>query len=220
MSLADVKGAILSSAGLANRRPGQRSATERSRRRRDQGRARSSITHSAAFLAGHDTPLIGERAASRGRTVTEGGDAHAGKASSISAPATPNGSRPVKTPAAVTPSRFIVEPAAMRGVWRAAGEQEENELYERRRRRRGASLHPTCSDAQSSAHGPGASCGLQFSVETAPGYRSVCRLAIRNPLRIGPRATREIAGRSPDAPRPFPSCSSATPRRTRPPFVQ
>jgi len=45
----------------------------------------------------------------------------------------------------------------------------------------------------------------QFSLETAPGYRSVLRLAIRNPLRISPGATREIAGRPSDAPRPVPS---------------
>jgi hypothetical protein len=57
--------------------------------------------------------------------------------------------------------------------------------------------------------GPGATarscrcCGLQCSVETAPGYRSVCRLAIRNPLRI-------VSHRMP---RSFPSCSPAAPRR-------
>jgi hypothetical protein len=34
--------------------------------------------HSAAFVAGHDAPLIGERAARRGRRATEGGDERGG----------------------------------------------------------------------------------------------------------------------------------------------
>jgi hypothetical protein len=46
-------------------------------KRRDQGRARW-LVHPAAFVAGSDAPLIGERAATRRRIATEGGDAHAG----------------------------------------------------------------------------------------------------------------------------------------------
>jgi len=43
----------------------------------DQGRARSSMTtHAAAHVASRDAPLIGERAATRGRGATEGGDEH------------------------------------------------------------------------------------------------------------------------------------------------
>jgi hypothetical protein len=39
-----------------------------------------SVSHppSAAFVAGNDAPLIGERAATRGRIAMEGGDEHAG----------------------------------------------------------------------------------------------------------------------------------------------
>ena len=50
-----------------------------------------------------------------------------------------------------------------------------------------------------------------FPVETAPGHWPACHLAIRNPLRIGPEATRKIAGRPPDAPGPFSCCSPAHP---------
>ena len=39
--------------------------------------------HSPAFVAGHDAPLIGERAATRGRSAMEGGDEHAGAKSAI-----------------------------------------------------------------------------------------------------------------------------------------
>jgi len=44
---------------------------------------------SSAFVAGHDAPLIGERAAMRRRSATEGGDERAGakNASSVRAPA-------------------------------------------------------------------------------------------------------------------------------------
>ena len=52
-----------------------------------------------------------------------------------------------------------------------------------------------------------------FPVETAPGHWPACHLAIRNPLRIGPEATRKIAGRPPDAPGPFSCCSPAACRR-------
>jgi len=45
--------------------------------RRDHGRARSSV-HLAACVAGHDAPLIGERAATRGRRATASGDERAG----------------------------------------------------------------------------------------------------------------------------------------------
>jgi len=41
--------------------------------RRDQGRARSSV-HLSVFVAGNDAPRIGERAATRGRVATGGGD--------------------------------------------------------------------------------------------------------------------------------------------------
>jgi hypothetical protein len=51
--------------------------------RRDQGRARSTMTHPAASIAGHDAPPIGERAATRGRSATEGGDERAGAKSAI-----------------------------------------------------------------------------------------------------------------------------------------
>jgi hypothetical protein len=39
--------------------------------------------HAAAFVAAHDAPLIGERAATRGRSATEGGDAHADAKSAL-----------------------------------------------------------------------------------------------------------------------------------------
>jgi len=39
--------------------------------------------HSAAFLAGNDAPLIGDRAATRGRSAMEVGDEHAGKSNRI-----------------------------------------------------------------------------------------------------------------------------------------
>jgi hypothetical protein len=34
--------------------------------------------HAAAYVAGHDAPLIGEHAATRGRVAMEGGNARAG----------------------------------------------------------------------------------------------------------------------------------------------
>jgi hypothetical protein len=34
--------------------------------------------HPAASVAGNDAPLVDERAATRGRSATEGGDEHAG----------------------------------------------------------------------------------------------------------------------------------------------
>ena len=34
--------------------------------------------HESASVAGHDAPLIGERAAARGPSATEGGDEHTG----------------------------------------------------------------------------------------------------------------------------------------------
>jgi hypothetical protein len=54
--------------------------------RRDQGRPGSSV-HLAAIVAHHDAPRIGERAATCGRSVTEGGDEPPGeKPSSVRAP--------------------------------------------------------------------------------------------------------------------------------------
>jgi hypothetical protein len=49
--------------------------------------------HPAAFVAGNDAPLISERAATRGRIATEGGDAHAHvrRTSSVRAPASRTG---------------------------------------------------------------------------------------------------------------------------------
>jgi hypothetical protein len=46
--------------------------------RRDPGRARSSVL-SPVSVARHDAPLLGERAATRGRVATEGGDEHGGE---------------------------------------------------------------------------------------------------------------------------------------------
>jgi hypothetical protein len=34
--------------------------------------------HASAFVAGNDAPLVGERAATRGRSATEGGDERGG----------------------------------------------------------------------------------------------------------------------------------------------
>ena len=50
--------------------------------------------HTLAFVARHDAPLIGERAARRGRCATVGGDERAGvkSASSVRAPASQTGS--------------------------------------------------------------------------------------------------------------------------------
>jgi hypothetical protein len=48
--------------------------------------------HSAAHVAGHDGPLIGERAATRVRIAAEAGDAHAGVSQELSVRA-PAGSR-------------------------------------------------------------------------------------------------------------------------------
>jgi hypothetical protein len=45
--------------------------------RRDQGRARWSMTHPSTFVAGNAARFIGERAATRGRIATEGGDERA-----------------------------------------------------------------------------------------------------------------------------------------------
>ena len=54
-------------------------------------RSSSSVAppHASAFVAHHRAPLIGERAATRGRSATEGGDEHAGakEALSVRAPA-------------------------------------------------------------------------------------------------------------------------------------
>jgi hypothetical protein len=50
--------------------------------RRDQARARSSV-HSSASVARNDTPRIGDRATTRGRIATEGGDGHAGAKSAL-----------------------------------------------------------------------------------------------------------------------------------------
>jgi len=41
---------------------------------RPMGRLTVSRLRPSAFIAGHDAPLIGERAATHGRTATEGGD--------------------------------------------------------------------------------------------------------------------------------------------------
>jgi hypothetical protein len=70
---------------------------------RDLGRARSPTPTApewpepfasalGAFVAHHDVPLIGERAATRGRTATEGGDERADvrRMSSVRAPAIPS----------------------------------------------------------------------------------------------------------------------------------
>jgi hypothetical protein len=43
-----------------------------------RGRDEPFAPHAAAFVVHHDAPLIGERAATRGRGATEGGDEHAG----------------------------------------------------------------------------------------------------------------------------------------------
>jgi hypothetical protein len=58
--------------GLRAAAPHRRARGER----RDQGRARSSV-HSAAHVARHDAPPIGERTATRGRSATGGGDERA-----------------------------------------------------------------------------------------------------------------------------------------------
>jgi hypothetical protein len=55
------------------RRARPRRTPERRGERRDQGRARLSV-HPSAYVAGHDAPLIGERAARRGRCAMECGD--------------------------------------------------------------------------------------------------------------------------------------------------
>jgi hypothetical protein len=47
------------------------------------GCARLSV-HRSACVAGNDVPLIGERAATRGRSATEGGDEHAGMRRTLS----------------------------------------------------------------------------------------------------------------------------------------
>jgi hypothetical protein len=47
--------------------------------------------HASAFVAGHDAPLIGERAATRGRGATGGGDERA-RLPSVCAPASRTGS--------------------------------------------------------------------------------------------------------------------------------
>jgi hypothetical protein len=61
-----------------SRQPSRRPHHRRSHRnasggRRDQGRARASMTHSTGSLASSDTPLIGELVATSGRSATEGG---------------------------------------------------------------------------------------------------------------------------------------------------
>jgi hypothetical protein len=59
--------------------PRQRLRHNARRKRREEGRARSSNTHpSAAFVADNNAPLIDERAATRGRSATEGGDERVG----------------------------------------------------------------------------------------------------------------------------------------------
>ena len=57
----------------------------------------------------------------------------------------------------------------------------------------------------------------QFSLETAPGYRSVCRLAGRNPFadRSMDHTRSPLGQRMPKCPRPFSSCSPAATRRSR-----
>jgi hypothetical protein len=75
--------------------------------RRDQGRARSSVTYGAmrddvrgASVAGNDAPLSAERAAACGRTATEGGDTRAGVRRALSFEDQPNepGRLPRSTP--------------------------------------------------------------------------------------------------------------------------
>jgi hypothetical protein len=91
----------------------------------------------------------------------------------------------------------------------------------------GASRHATYSDEQSSAHRSRGdtqeSCCWGPTISrwrAAPGHWPACHLATRNPLRIGPEATRKIAGRPPDAPRPFSSCAPAACRRARTEFFK
>jgi hypothetical protein len=53
--------------------------------RRNRGRTLSSMTCPSVFVAAHDTPLIDQRAATRGHNA--GGDGHAGAKSALSVPA-------------------------------------------------------------------------------------------------------------------------------------
>ena len=68
------RGVIRLSASLANVPPTNVHTATPAANDADQGRARSSV-YSAASVAGHDTPLIAERAA---RAATEGGDERTG----------------------------------------------------------------------------------------------------------------------------------------------
>jgi hypothetical protein len=62
----------------------ERSPFELQPRERRYSRRASSSVYPAAFVAGHDAPLIGERAAARGRIAMEGGDARGSAKSGLS----------------------------------------------------------------------------------------------------------------------------------------
>jgi hypothetical protein len=77
--------------------------------------------HRSPLRRGNDTPIIGERAATRGRSATQGGDEHAGvkRALSIRAPASRIGSSGGKLePVSAASSSGLGERVGCSDFWR------------------------------------------------------------------------------------------------------